>query len=71
MDNIIYIAVNKKTGKVMVGAKGQYAFGDVATLGRSVGQNYRYEAKQAGIKPKEMYSVHEIDVNMILPKEDN
>lgn len=69
-NTIIYVAINKETGGIMKGAKGQAAFDNRSTLGRSIGQNYKYEASRKGIAVKDMYSVHEIDVAMVLPKED-
>lgn len=68
--NIIYVAISKKTGGVMSGAKGQYAFGDKGSLGRSVGQNYAYEARKQGIKPKDMYDIHEIDVDKAIERQE-
>lgn len=59
----IYIAISKETGDVMSGAKGQYAFGDKATLGRSIGQAYGYTAQKKGFSStKELYDVFEVDV---------
>ena len=59
MEQIIYVAINKETGKIMSGAKGQYAFGDDSTLGRSVGQAY-------GKGAKEKYTIKTFNVTEIL-----
>ncbi|WP_144498215.1 hypothetical protein [Bacillus paralicheniformis] len=41
MNNTIYIAISESSGAVLSGSNGQYAFGDIETLRRSIGQNYR------------------------------
>jgi hypothetical protein len=64
MGQILYVAINKQTGKVMTGAKAQAAFLDKGTLGRSVGQAYKYQAK--GVKVKDLYYIHEIDLEETL-----
>lgn len=65
-DNVIYVAVNKETGKVMGGAKGQHAFGSAAGLSRSIGQAYSYTAHKEGVKPKDLYNVVAIDVTKVI-----
>jgi hypothetical protein len=62
MGQILYVAINKQTGKVMTGAKAQAAFLDKGTLGRSVGQAYQYAARKEGVKVKDLYEIHEIDL---------
>lgn len=56
--NIIYVAISKKTGNVVSGIKGQHAFGDKASLGRSMGQVF-------GKNSKARYDILEIDVDKV------
>lgn len=67
---MIYIAVDKKTGKIKSGASGQYAFADRATLKRSMGQTYsfyKWQAEQKGEKfnIQDQYIIHELDVSAL------
>lgn len=59
----IYIAISKETGQVMSGAKGQYAYGSVASLSKSIGQDWwsRKKAKEQGVRPRDLYNVWEVD----------
>jgi hypothetical protein len=63
MENTIYVAIDKVTKKAIGGVKGQYAFGDRASLGRSMGQVF-------GKGSKERYDIHEIDLNEVLNLQD-
>jgi hypothetical protein len=60
--SIIYVAISK-SGNVLSGAKGQYAFDNKATLKKSVNYSYGFTARQQGKHPSELYDIHEIDVN--------
>lgn len=67
-NNLIYIAIRKENGQVMIGQKGQAAFTDKSSLGRSIGYAYQYEVKRRGLKKaSDLYSVLEVDVNTLLP----
>jgi hypothetical protein len=71
MSNIIFVAISKKTGGVMSGAKGQYAFDDKSTLKRSVNYSYQWEANREGKHPSELYDIHEIDVAKAIAPQEN
>ncbi|WP_163530933.1 hypothetical protein [Halobacillus ihumii] len=62
----IFVAVRKDTDVIMTGQKGQAAFHDKPTLGRSIGYSYQHEAKKKGVKASELYDVYEIDVSALL-----
>lgn len=68
--NIIYVAINKETKDVINGVNGQYAYGTVGNLRKSMTHRLRWLAKSKGVKASELYSVLEIDVATLLPKED-
>lgn len=70
MENIIFVAISKQSGEIMSGLHGQYAYGNIATLNRSLHQAYKHLAKD-GRKTRTLYSIHEIDISMILPREIN
>lgn len=55
--NTIYVALSKN-GNVVSGVKGQYAFGDKGSLGRSMGQVF-------GRGSKEHYDILPIDVDKL------
>ena len=61
MDTIL-VAISKETGEVLSGARGQYAYGDISRLRKSMGQELSYAAKLEGVRPKDLYSIHEIDI---------
>lgn len=69
MNNTIFLAVRKEGEMLMVGQKGQAAFTDRTTLGRSIGYAYQHESRKKGVKTTDLYSVHEVEVSMLLPKE--
>lgn len=71
MSNIIYVAIRKDNQRIIEGARWQAAFSDIATLNRSMAYVLRREARQKGVKASELYSVHEIDVTMLLPRKDD
>jgi len=58
----IFVAIDDDTGEVLSGASGQYAYGNVSRLRKSMGQELSYAAKLDGVRPKDLYSVHEIDI---------
>jgi len=58
----IFVAIDKDTGEVLSGASGQYAYGHVSSLRRSMGQELSYAAKVEGVKPQDLFSIHEIDI---------
>lgn len=64
-----YVAISKKTGSVISGARGQKVFDDAGTLRKSIGQDYwiQSQAREQGVKPKDLYDVHEFELNL----EDN
>lgn len=62
-ENIIYVALRKSNGAIMSGAKGQYSFKDKGALRSSVGQSYSYEAEKAGVKPKDLYNIYEVNLD--------
>lgn len=66
----IYIAVSKETGEVMSGARGQHAYGSVASLTKSVGQDYwtRKKANEKGIRPRDLYDIYTIDASVVIEK---
>ncbi|ABY46780.1 hypothetical protein [Bacillus mycoides] len=59
MKQTIFIAVDKESGKLIMGARGQMAFDNSATLSRSLGQ--------AG-NLKGTYDVHEINPLRLIPQ---
>lgn len=59
MKQVIYIATHKETKTILSGARGQAAFFDKSTLGRSMGQ--------AG-NLKGTYDVHEINPLRLIPQ---
>jgi hypothetical protein len=61
--NIVYFAIHKTSLKLMTGARGQASFEEKATLGRSIGQNYQYQAKAFDCKVKDLYKVYEINLD--------
>lgn len=70
MSNIIYVAVHKEKQTVLSGRKGQAAFFDTKSLKLSIGQSFGgfgSEARIKGVDPKDLYSIHEIDVSQVLP----
>lgn len=68
--NLIYVAISKESKNLIIGQNGQSAFSDPGALNKSLAYKLRYQARQKGVKARELYSVHEIDVAMVLPKED-
>lgn len=68
--NHMYVAICKETGRIMSGAKGQHAFGDPSTLAKSIGQAYSYTAQKSGIKPKDMYYIVRLHVNVEVVNSD-
>jgi hypothetical protein len=70
MSNVIYVAISKESGNVLSGMKGQHAYGDINSLKKSMGQSLSYTAKRNGVKPMDLYSIHEVDLDMILPTEE-
>ena len=62
MNNTIFVAVNKETRKIIPGAKGQYAFDNEASLGRSLGQTLGWIAGKEGKKPKDLYDIMKFDL---------
>lgn len=62
MNNIIYVAISKKTGEIMSGVKGQYAFGDTASLNRSLANAYGWVARKKGLKARDLYYIEEVTV---------
>ena len=58
----IFVATDDDTGEVLSGARGQYAYGNVSRLRKSMGQELSYAAKVDGVKPQDLYSIHEIDI---------
>jgi hypothetical protein len=62
----VYIAMNKETGKVMTGARGQVAFGDAGSLRKSIGADWtvQRDARFKGCKPKDLYDVLEYELNL-------
>lgn len=59
---VMYIAVHKETKAILIGAKGQYAFNSQGTLARSMGITLGYAASKKGVRPKDLYDIHEIHV---------
>lgn len=59
-----YVAIHKETGDILRGAKGQVVMESEQSLARSIGQNesVKYEAQQKGAKPRELYTIKEIDL---------
>ena len=58
MTNIIYVAIDKKTGSVVTGSNGQAAYANRSYLGRSMGQTL-------GKGSKEKYDILEIHVENV------
>lgn len=68
MKNIIYLAIRKENGQVMIGQKGQAAFTNKTSLERSIRYAYQYEVKRRGLKKaSDLYLILEVDVNTLLP----
>lgn len=66
LNNIVYVAINKETKQVIGGAKEQYAFKNKGTLRRSVHHSLKWIAEREGIKPSDMYEIHELDLTKVL-----
>lgn len=62
MTKILYVALSKKDGGIITGAKGQYAFGSDEVLRRSLGQKLSYTAQRQGVAPQDLYTVHAFDL---------
>lgn len=58
----LYLAISKLSGNVMCGNHGQYAYSSPATLKKSIGQAYGWQAKQKGVKPMDLYTIISVDV---------
>lgn len=65
-EQLLYLAV--KDGKVLSGAKGQYAFNNTETLSRSISQAYKYRPNKLR---KGDYEVVEFTLSDILEKKGN
>lgn len=66
MISVIYVAINKETGEVMSGQKGQYAFPNKERLKKSVNYHYRYVANRNGVDVNNMYDIYELDITKAL-----
>lgn len=71
MSKILFVAISKKDGGVITGAKGQYAFGSDEQLRRSLGQSLSYTAQRQGVRPQDLYEIHAFDLfKAITPQGD-
>lgn len=61
-----YVAIEKSTGKVMHGGRGQTVWGNAGNLRKSIGQDYlrQHEAKKHGVAVKDLYDVYEFELNL-------
>lgn len=65
-ENIVYVATDKETGNVVLGARGQSGFTSKAALNKSIAQSYRtgYASRviSTGKKASDFYDIVAIDV---------
>lgn len=58
----LYIAMDKETGAVLSGAKGQYAFRDVGTLRRSMVHSLKIRSLKEGKKASDFYDACKFNI---------
>lgn len=71
--SLVYVAIDKESGEVVLGARGQAGFSDTGSLNKSIAQRYRSRnsygridtAKTVGKKASDYYDIKCIDMNNI------
>ena len=63
---MLYFALDKKTGEIIRGARGQIVFPDESYLCRSLGNKLAREASKKGVKPSDLYIIRSIAEEQVI-----
>lgn len=59
----VYVAIEKETGEILDGARGQHGFSSKSGLNKSMFQRYKYNKKVEN--HRDMYDVYEISAETV------